>query len=434
MADERNWKTDGYNPEENGWWKATVGGADNNYGYPSNYLFADSIRAVVIAFGNYFNNLYVVRYDENGYPRKKIQVPIKHGPRAKSHDYRKEQESGKTYYIPQPNMTYKITSVEYDAEREASPNKIRTFYDTYLSNYGVSTKQIDLLWQDVRPSPWNLTIELAANCDKMSDAMQIMEQICARFRPDSYLYVKEFWFMNIRRDIKMTLGSVSLEYNEDYGEEDKREIAVKFSIKLDANIYTGIDSSSLIDSIYLTLNPSVPVSKQQVYSMSFKTRPSSDGKAYVYDDVASTLNVSMLSALGDSCPTELSASTFKDYFLDPMKDTEGTDCYVVKRDLVDAGIITKTMKETSAYDIYYQYEFSSAYNQTVEDPYIATIGLSGNYKPGKELSAGVYEGSLDDRWNFINKEITGRKQVLYRRNNVVQAPYRVELNDNEARE
>ena len=267
MSNESNWKTSGYIPSEHGWNKATLNNV-SNFGYPENYFYADSIKNAIIAFGSFFNDINVIRYDENGYPRKIIQVPIKFGPRAKSHDFRVEKESGKTYYIQQPNMFYKITSVAFDAERAESIETARTFYEDYLVSNGIAENAVQQLWQDIHPTPYNITIESTASCDKMEDALQILEQICSKFNPANFLYVKEFWFMNIRRDIKMKMENSSLEYNEDYGEEDKREITVKFTFTLECNMYHKIDSGTIIDQIVTKLIPNINDSEFSIFGIS----------------------------------------------------------------------------------------------------------------------------------------------------------------------
>lgn len=67
---EQNWKTPGYDPSRNGWWKASLGEEVSNFGYPHTYLFADSMRAIIQAFLKHFSNIWVCKYDEDGYPRK----------------------------------------------------------------------------------------------------------------------------------------------------------------------------------------------------------------------------------------------------------------------------------------------------------------------------------------------------------------------------
>ena len=257
---ESNWKNDGYNPEEHEWWKATLDDKDN-LGYPTGYYYADTMRAIMVAFTKFFNDVYVIRYDEHGYPRKSIRVPIKFGPRSKSHDFRKEEESGETYYIPLPNMYYKFTGFQYDSTRAASSNSIRTFYENYLLSKGIEEGECQLLWEDTQPVPYNITFEMSAKVELFADLLQIIEQISSRFNPDAFLFIKEFWFMNIRRDIKMKLDSVSIDFQDEFGEQDKRELEAKFSFTIEGQVYTKIEHGAIIDRIIAVLNPAIAVYK-----------------------------------------------------------------------------------------------------------------------------------------------------------------------------
>lgn len=248
---ESSWKDDNYNPSEHAYWKATLN--TENGGYPNNYYYADTLRGIILAFGYFFSNLYVVRYDEKGYPRKNIQVPIKFGTRSKSHDFRTEQESGKDYYISTPNLTYKLTSLQLDANRCVSTNYLRSIYGKYLMKNGISEKEIDLLVSDIHPVPYNIGIELTGNFDKMNDATEIAEAITTKFTPQNFLYVKEFWFLDVRRDIKMQMDTITIEEPESMTEEAKREITMKCNFALECNFYKPIEDCPLIDKIIATL-------------------------------------------------------------------------------------------------------------------------------------------------------------------------------------
>jgi len=258
-----DWTQPGYNPAEHNWWKADTGEANN--GYPKDYFFADTMRAISIAFGQKFGNIFVTREDEKGYVRKRIQVPIKFGPRSKAHDFRTELESGTIdengivepiYKIQNPNMTWKFTQVSYDGSRQTSSDQIRTFYDKYLLSKGVELSMCDLLWQDTMPIPFNIGIQLTAYTDKDSDAQRILEQVLTKTKDSVlFLYVKEFWFMNIRRDIKVKLESCEFTpESDDMGEDAKREIKVTFNFVCEAVLYRPIEKSYIITSIISTLD------------------------------------------------------------------------------------------------------------------------------------------------------------------------------------
>ncbi|MBO7526938.1 MAG: hypothetical protein J6T74_03465, partial [Clostridia bacterium] len=62
-----------YDPSTHQYKKGWIDGHPRG-GYPANYFFADTIRSVIVGFGNFFNDLYVIRYDEKGEPIKQIQV------------------------------------------------------------------------------------------------------------------------------------------------------------------------------------------------------------------------------------------------------------------------------------------------------------------------------------------------------------------------
>lgn len=247
-----NWTQAGYDPSVHGYRKGWIDGA-NRGGYPMNYFFADSLRSVFIAFGTFFNDLFVVRYDENGEPIKQIQVPIKFGPRSKAFDHRTELASGKTYYITYPNLTYRMTGIQFDANRAAGMHETRMFYSNYFETHGVKTSMAQKFWKDIQPVPYNITITMEAKCEHLSDANQIVEQVMSRFTPACNINIKEFWFCDIRRCIKVKCDSTDIQVTEDFGEEAKREITASFTFTVEAWLYKPIEYGAIIDQIVTTL-------------------------------------------------------------------------------------------------------------------------------------------------------------------------------------
>jgi len=243
-----NWTQHDYDPSKHNWHKGVIDGAPNE-GYPKNYFFADTLRSVIIGFGSFFNNLFVVRYDENGEPIKKIQVPLKFGPRMKSHDYRVEQETGKKYYIPLPNLTYRIDSVAFAPDRYAGGGEDRGFYSNYFEKNGVDYLLANKFWSDVQPVPVDIHISMEGKVEHYSDANNILEQIITRFAPDAFFDLKEFWFINLRRSIKMKNDGCNIEMPTEFGEEDKREITVSFNFTVEAFFYKPIKDAYIIDQI-----------------------------------------------------------------------------------------------------------------------------------------------------------------------------------------
>lgn len=389
---ESNWTIDGYNPSEHGFWKASIDG-QSDFGYPVGYYYADTVRAIMIAFTNFFNDLYVIRYDENGYPRKRIQVPIKFGPRAKSHDFRKEQESGETYYIPMPNMYYKIVNIQYDSSRAASSDAIRMFYEDYLMTNGVEETQAQLLWQDTQPVPYNISLELSVKADKFSDLLQMVEQISSRFNPDAFLFIKEFWFMNIRRDIKMKLDSVSLDYQDEFGEQEKRELEAKFMFTVEGQVYTKIEDGAIIDQILVKLNPSIAHYATEDVRFTVSAASSTEKRFYVSDNSDNWLKSNGM------------------IVRDSDSSVPGIGIYVPTSGAYDAFTY---WKPTTRYDLFGNltsnaeqsfWEFNSACTSEIADKYTSVIGVSGNYAPepgSYDPETRSWTGSMKDRFDFAN--------------------------------
>lgn len=244
-----NYTEENYDPSKNGYWKATIDG-DPNYGYPKNYYYADVMRNVMIAFGNFFNDMHVVRRNKLQEPIKIIEVPIKYGPRQKSHDFRTEQENGEPNYITLPNITYKIDGINYGAERDSGIYETRAFYTDMLSAAGIEYKLEDQFWSDTQPSPVDINISMEINCEKIDDLNQIIEQIMPRFRPAAFLAIKEFWFFNKRRSIKLKMNQPGIQIdNDSIGEEDKRVVKGTISFTVEAVMYLPIRSAKIIEKI-----------------------------------------------------------------------------------------------------------------------------------------------------------------------------------------
>ena len=253
-----NYTQPGYDISENNFFKGTTDVTNDKVtkGWPKNYYCAETMRSISIAFTNFFNDLHVVRKNEFGEPIKCIQVPIKFGPRMKSFDFRKQQESSKEYYISYPNLAWRFDGMSFDAERFSGQYADRVFYNDTLEEMGFDWKMTERFWSDVQPVPYNINISMELKCDLLNDAMDVVEQVCTRFSPECYLNIKEFWFFNKRRSIKLTLnGDPSWQIeSESMGEEDKREITVTFSFQAAAYLYKPIKTSAIIDKIDVFVN------------------------------------------------------------------------------------------------------------------------------------------------------------------------------------
>ena len=183
-------------------------------------------------------------------------------------------------------MTWKFTSGSYDGSRQTSTKQIRTFYDKYLLSHNVELRLCDLLWQDQMVIPVNLGIQLTAHCLYDADAERIFEQVMNKTEDSVlFLYIKEFWFMNIRRDIKVVLNNFQFNYdNAQMTEDQKREITVTFDFTCEACVYRPIKNADLITSIVTTLYPHINGISTETFGMSgnmYMNEKYSDKELYI---------------------------------------------------------------------------------------------------------------------------------------------------------
>src|SRR5882724_6123779 len=83
------------------------------------------LRKYVNVFGNMFNNITMIRYDETGTELNRVRVPIIFGPKEK---YVTRLEGDPDLYksiaITLPRMSFDITDISYDKSRK----QISLFY------------------------------------------------------------------------------------------------------------------------------------------------------------------------------------------------------------------------------------------------------------------------------------------------------------------
>lgn len=209
-----------------------------------NFYYANTLRNILIAFLDQFNDLQVVRYAKDRVTVvKTIEVPILHGGVEKFHASRLEDESMERYYQTLPRMAVMLDSIEYNPERCVAANELRSFVDP------LSGTELNLVITDIVPSPYDITFKLQIKTNSMSDFSQLIENIIPFYNPSLYLRVKEFSFLNLERDLKVTLMSVTPELVEEIDETNTRSINGTLLFKVDAYMFRPLDHAKLIKKI-----------------------------------------------------------------------------------------------------------------------------------------------------------------------------------------
>ena len=204
-------------------------------------FYHETIRKMVVTFGTIFNNINIVRKDNNGNITQKMKVPLAYGPKQKFL-VRLDQDANldSKVAITLPRMGFEIQNLSYDAVRKL--NRVQKFKKVK----GSKANQLDTQFM---PVPYNLDFELYAMAKQSDDALQIVEQILPFFQPDYTLTINDMTDMGIKRDVPIVLESVSYEdsYRGDYG--DRRAIIYTLSFTSKFYLYGPVTSGKIIKSV-----------------------------------------------------------------------------------------------------------------------------------------------------------------------------------------
>ena len=132
-------------------------------------FYHETIRKVVVAFGTLFNDIHLVRKDNNGTIIQSMKVPLAYGPRQKFLvRLAEDPDLTKQVAVTLPRIGFEIQNLEYDSARKLS--RVQKFKQVK----GANTKQLDAQYM---PVPYNLGLELYVLAKNSDDALQIVEQI-----------------------------------------------------------------------------------------------------------------------------------------------------------------------------------------------------------------------------------------------------------------
>ena len=190
-------------------------------------FYNETTRKVVVAFGTMFNNIQLVRKDNDGTITQSMKVPLAYGPRQKFLvRLREDPDLTKQVAITLPRIGFEITGLSYDPTRKL--NRVQKFKKTKSG----SSSKLDTQYM---PVPYNLGFELYILSKNSDDALQIVEQILPYFQPDYTLTINDMPDMSVKRDIPIILNSIS--YEDDYEGDFAQRRAIIYSLDFTAKFY-----------------------------------------------------------------------------------------------------------------------------------------------------------------------------------------------------
>ena len=235
-------------------------------------FYHETIRKVIVAFGTTFNNIQLVRKDNNGDVKQSMKVPLAYGPRQKwLTRLNEDADLSKTVAVTLPRIGFEIQNLSYDSARKL--NRVQKFKKVK----GAKSDQLDTQFM---PVPYNLSIQLYVMAKQSDDALQIVEQILPYFQPDYTLTINDMADMGIKRDVPIVLNSIS--YEDDY-EGDftaRRSLIYTLSFTAKFYLYGPVTSQSIIKTVqvdqFTDLKDNAPKREQRLVVTPNPTTASAD--------------------------------------------------------------------------------------------------------------------------------------------------------------
>ena len=204
-------------------------------------FYHETIRKMVVSFGTIFNNINIVRKDNNGTIIQKMKVPLAYGPKQKFLA-RLDQDADLTskVAITLPRLGFEIQNMSYDTSRKL--NRIQKFKK-------VKSGSTDQLESQFMPVPYNLDFELFAMAKQSDDALQIIEQILPYFQPDYTVTINDMADMGIKRDVPIILNSIQYEDSYRGTFTERRAIIYTLSFTAKFYLYGPVTDSKVIKQV-----------------------------------------------------------------------------------------------------------------------------------------------------------------------------------------
>ena len=205
----------------------------------SNLTYNRILRKITTAFGDMFNNITLVRYNNNSIEQERMLVPIEYA--AKEMYVRKiltDPDLDKKVQVTLPRMSYILNGITYDSPKKQNTN-LKNFKNT---NTGVISQY--------NPVPYDLDYSLYLYVRNIEDGMQIIEHILPYFTPDYTLNLNMIPEMGITKEIPVVLKDVNYEVKyEGNRQSDTRVVIWTLNFTVKAYIFGNItDAGGLIKS------------------------------------------------------------------------------------------------------------------------------------------------------------------------------------------
>lgn len=200
----------------------------------------DSIRKLVVGFGNLFKNVQIEQLNTDN-SKRIFTVPLTYSPKEKFIKRLTEHSSitdDTRIEIGVPQMAFELAGMVYDPFRKMNKLSKITKLDT-------ATDSLNTMYTEV---PYNFTFNLYAYTRNIEENLQIIEQILPYFSPE-FIISLNMNSVHESVDVPIIISRTNLaqEYEGDFG--TRRSIISTHQFIAKSYVYGNTNTSNYIDAI-----------------------------------------------------------------------------------------------------------------------------------------------------------------------------------------
>jgi hypothetical protein len=215
------------------------------------YFYNKRVRTSVSVFGSLFNNIHVLRTDANGKVLSQVKVPLSYAPKRSFLERLEEMSQGedaeRRVAIKLPRMSFEITSMTYDAQRQLP--KINSFTASTEDESGNTRRKV------YTGVPYSISFQLSVYAKSQDDALQVVEQILPYFSPQYTLSVKPFSDLpDVTEDVPIALQGVDFQDDYEGPLEQRRTIIYNLNFEMKMNFYGPVQDGKIIREVNMNMH------------------------------------------------------------------------------------------------------------------------------------------------------------------------------------
>lgn len=196
----------------------------------------EAITKQLISFGSLFTDIYINRTNSEGQPTQTIQVPVDYGPKESFLFRINADPDLKRPAMVLPRITYQMQTMTYDPSRKMNSLGKKRKIDSDAAK----------LMSLYNPVPYNFGIDMSIIAKTISDANQIVEQVCAMFTPEWTVNINLIPSMNVIHDIPIALLSTRCLDTYETNFQTRRAIIWDLSFNMQGYIYGPVSKQGVI--------------------------------------------------------------------------------------------------------------------------------------------------------------------------------------------